>query len=220
MFLREPQSTAHRDSCRPDGISGIIMLGWKSPVSFHLASFAVSEEGVERDQHKLMGKQTQFQPFELWKKLAGLEESWSWAPEGGSSSVVPICDNQGVHLNPLNTTSPLPFPLSSGMFRLFVSYLFLIIHIFITFPSSGFIWKCFQEFGFFAGSRVSVGFLNWCPGALSITKAWQQELSQKSVELSHPSGWVSIPWKPRQEQPERNSLDSSPVNLRIAVNPD
>lgn len=68
----------------------------------------------------------------------------------GSSSVVPICDNQGVHLNPLNTTSQPSFPLSLGMLRLFVS-LSLYNHLyFYHFPFLGVDLAAFSEvWGFF-----------------------------------------------------------------------
>lgn len=181
------------------------------------ASFAVSEDGVERDQHELMGETNPVSTILMLEKagrtLPG--ESWSWAPpssiQGGSSSLVPICDNQGVNLNPLNTISQLSFPLSLGMFRLFVSYLFLIIDIFITFHSSGFIWQRFLKFG---------GFLCWiqsqCCYSTLVSRCTGHHLgmtegnwAKKWIKLSHPNGWVNVPWKPRQEQPERNISSES-----------
>lgn len=133
-----------------------------------------------------------FNSGKSWQDCAWgvLELSSSSSIQGGSSSAVPIRGNQGVHLNPLNTTSQLSFPLSLGMFRLFVSYLFLIIYIFITFTSSGFIWQHFLKFFFsFSGSRVSIVVLHWCAGALSVTWAWQQGIEPKTNQALTPQ-WM------------------------------
>lgn len=129
--------------------------------------------------------------------------------QGGSSSEVPICDNQGADLNPLNTTSQPSFPLSLGMVRLFVSYLFLIIYVFITFRSSGFVWQCFLKLGFLLDPELMVLSYTCVQVHCPSLRHGSRELSQKWIELSHPNGWVSIPWKPKQKPPERNISSES-----------
>lgn len=130
-----------------------------------------------------------FNSGKSWQDCAWgvLELSSSSSIQGGSSSAVPIRGNQGVHLNPLNTTSQLSFPLSLGMFRLFVSYLFLIIYIFITFTSSGFIWQHFLKFFFFLFLDPELVLLFYT--GVQVHWAWQQGIEPKTNQALTPQ-WM------------------------------
>lgn len=107
---------------------------------------AVTALQVNTNWRKNVTQQTQGPQSQCWKKLVGFSlknvrtELLPAVSREAYPQLVPMCGDQWVDLNPLNTL-PLSFPLYLDRFRLFVSYLFLIIYIFITFPSSGFIWR-------------------------------------------------------------------------------